>query len=77
MCLKSLSLSRCLLRSSGRAAPNCQTRMMLVRVEARRARADLRTFGCRQCKNVHKALAEDPLKSDKARWLNSALKPPE
>jgi len=26
---------------------------------------------------VHKALAEDPLKSGKAGWLNSALKPPE
>jgi hypothetical protein len=45
--------------------PNCQTRMMVVRIEARRAAADLLTFGCRHCKNVHKA-----------RWLNSALKPP-
>jgi hypothetical protein len=51
--------------------------MRLVRIEASRAGADLRTFGCRHCKNVHRALAEDPLKSDKARWLNSALKPPE
>ena len=57
--------------------PNCQTRMRLVRIEASRACADLRTFGCRHRKNVHKALAEDPMKSDKARWLNSALKPPE
>jgi hypothetical protein len=57
--------------------PKCQTRMRLVRIEARPAGADLRTFGCRHCKNVHKARAEDPMKSDKARWLNSALKPPE
>jgi predicted Zn finger-like uncharacterized protein len=57
--------------------PNCQTRMMVVRIEARPAGADLRTFGCRHCKNVHKALADDPLKSDKAGWLNSALRPPE
>ena len=56
---------------------NCQTRMRLVRIEARPAGADLRTFGCRHCKNVHKARAEDPMKSDKARSLNSALKPPE
>jgi hypothetical protein len=51
--------------------------MMVVRIEARGAGADLLTFGCRRCKNVHKARAEDPLKSDKAGWLNSALKPPE
>jgi hypothetical protein len=57
--------------------PNCQPRMMVVRIEARGAGADLLTFGCRRCKNVHKARAEDPLKSDKAGWLNSALKPPE
>ena len=57
--------------------PKCQLRMMLVRIEARPAGADLRTFGCRHCKNVHKARAEDPMKSDKARSLNSALKPPE
>jgi predicted Zn finger-like uncharacterized protein len=57
--------------------PNCQTRMMVIRIEASPAGADLRTFGCRHCKNVHKALAEDPLKSDKARWLNSALKRPD
>ena len=30
--------------------PNCQTRMMVVCIEARRAAADLRTFGSRQCK---------------------------
>jgi hypothetical protein len=51
--------------------------MLLVRIETSPAGSDLRTFGCRNCKHVHKALAEDPLKSDKARWLNSALKPPE
>jgi len=51
--------------------------MMAVRIDARYTGADLRTFGCRNCKNVHKALVEDPLKSDKARWLNSALRPPE
>jgi len=51
--------------------------MTLVRIEARRAGADLRTFGCRNCKNVHKARAEDPLKSGKAGWQNSAFKPPE
>ena len=54
---------------------NCQTRMMVVRIEARRAGADLLTFGCRHCKNVHKPRAKDPLKSDTARWLNGALKP--
>ncbi len=56
--------------------PNCQTRMIVVRIEAKRAGADLLTFGSRHCKTLHKARAEDPLKSDKAGWLNSALKPP-
>ena len=55
---------------------NCRTRMMAVRFEAS-AGADLLTFGCGRCKNVHKAQAEDPLKSDKAGWPNSVLKPPE
>jgi len=40
--------------------PNRQTRTMAVRVEAKPAGADLLTFGCRRCKNVHKARAEDP-----------------
>jgi hypothetical protein len=39
--------------------PNCQTRMMAVRVEAKLAGADLLTFRCRHCKNAHKARAED------------------
>jgi hypothetical protein len=55
---------------------NCQIRVMVVSIEARRAEADLRTSGCRNCKHVHNVLAADPLKSDKTRWLN-ALKPPE
>ena len=57
--------------------PKCQLRMMLVRIEARPAGADLRRFECRKCKQVDNTLAEDPAKSIKAAWLNSALKPPE
>jgi hypothetical protein len=37
----------------------------------------LRRFECRKSKQVDNTLAEDPLKSIKAGWLNSALKPPE
>jgi hypothetical protein len=60
-------------RNNGKAENRCSKGFF--RIEARRAEADLRTFGCRNCKHVHKA--GDPLKSNKARWLNSALKPPE
>jgi transposase-like protein len=46
--------------------PKCQLCMMLVRIEARPADADLRRFECRKCKQVDNMLAEDPLKSNKA-----------
>jgi hypothetical protein len=56
--------------------PKCQTRMMLACIEPGPAGSDLRTFECSKCEHVHKALAEDPMKSGTAGWLASELKPP-
>jgi transposase-like protein len=58
--------------------PNCQISMMLVGIESSLAGPDLRTFECPKCELAYKALAEDPIKSNKAAgWLRSELRPPE
>jgi hypothetical protein len=58
--------------------PKCQIRMMLLGVELSFAGPDLRTFECPQCELDYKALAEDPMKSNKAvGWIKSELRPPE
>ena len=58
--------------------PKCQIRMMLLGVELSFAGPDLRTFECPQCELDYKALAEDPMKSNKALgWTKSELRPPE
>ena len=53
--------------------PKCQGRMMLARIEPGPAHSDLRTFECPKCNQVHKALVEDPMKSDAGRWLDGEL----
>src|SRR5665811_407720 len=50
--------------------------MLLACIEPGPAGSDLRTFECSKCEHVHKALAEDPMKSGTAGWLASELKPP-
>jgi hypothetical protein len=58
--------------------PKCQIRMILLGVELSFAGPDLRTFECPQCELDYKALAEDPMKSNKAvGWIKSELRPPE
>ena len=58
--------------------PKCQIRMMVVGVEPSFAGPVLRTLECPKCELDYKALAEDPMKSDKAvRWIKSELRPPE
>ncbi len=58
--------------------PMCQIRMMLVDLEPSFAGPDLRTFECPKCELDYKALAEDPMKSNKAvGWIKSELRPPE
>jgi hypothetical protein len=52
--------------------------MMLLGVELSFAGPDLRAFECPQCELDYKALAEDPMKSNKALgWIKSELRPPE
>jgi hypothetical protein len=56
--------------------PKCQARMMLACIEHGLAGSELRTFECPKCEHIHKVLAEDPMKSGMAGWLESELKPP-
>jgi hypothetical protein len=57
--------------------PKCQIRMMLVGIEPSFAGPNLRTFECPKCELDYKALADDPMKSNKAvGWLKSELRPP-
>jgi len=58
--------------------PKCRIRMKLVDVEISFAGPDLRTFECPKCELDYKALAEDPMISNKAvGWIKSELRPPE
>jgi hypothetical protein len=57
--------------------PKCQAPMMLARIEHGPAVSDLLTFECPKCEHVQKVLTEDQIKSEKAGWLNSELRPPE
>jgi ssDNA-binding Zn-finger/Zn-ribbon topoisomerase 1 len=56
--------------------PKCQGRMMLSRIEPGPGGSDLPTFECAKCGQVHKLLAEDPMKSAKVQWHNSNLNSP-
>jgi hypothetical protein len=55
----------------------CQLRMTLVAVEPAPARRDIRTFQCAKCERTETVIADDPMKSEKAGWLASELKPPQ
>ena len=58
--------------------PKCQIRMVLRGVELSVAGPDLWTFECPQCELDYKALAEDPMRSNKAMgWIKGELRPPE
>jgi hypothetical protein len=58
--------------------PKCQIRVMVVGVEPSFAGPVLRTLECPKCELDYKALAEDPMKSNKAMgWIKSELRPPE
>jgi hypothetical protein len=57
--------------------PKCHTRMNLARIAPGPKGFDVRTFECGKCKRVLIATVEtDPMKSDKAGWQHSELKPP-
>jgi hypothetical protein len=57
--------------------PKCQTRMSLARIASGPKDSDVHTFECSKCQHVHIATVEpDPMKSAKAGWQYSELKPP-
>ena len=57
--------------------PCCETRMALVRIQPGPAGLDYRTFECVKCDHTETVIADDPMKSGKAGWLQSELKPPQ
>ena len=58
--------------------PKCQTRMSLARIAPGPKGFDIRTFECSKCGHVDIVSAEtDPMKSIKARWTHSDLRPPD
>jgi RNase P subunit RPR2 len=57
--------------------PNCTCRMMPARNRAASSKDDLRSFECATCGHVIKALvAEDPMQSKSAGWLDANLRAP-
>lgn len=58
--------------------PKCQTRMNLARTSPGPSGHGIRTFECTKCEQILKEMiVNDPMKSDKAGWAASGLKPPE
>lgn len=57
--------------------PCCETRMVLVGIQPGPAGLDYRTFECAKCDHTETVIADDPMKSEKAGWLHSELKPPQ
>jgi hypothetical protein len=52
--------------------------MNLARISPGPKGFDVRTFECSKCEYIHiLTVATDPMKSDKAGWVNGDLKPPE
>jgi hypothetical protein len=60
-------------------APKCtQTRMSLVGIAPGPKGFDIRTFECSKCEYVHIiSIEHDPMKSARAGWQHSHLKPPD
>jgi hypothetical protein len=78
---QSQRLSSVSFNAIGRAAcPKCKAQMILVSIEAGRARGvDLHTFQCAVCNHTLRTLAayEDPMKSKGlGRWIQGGLHPP-
>jgi hypothetical protein len=51
--------------------------MKLVEISLGPGGRDFRTFECSKCSHTETAIADDPMKSEKAGWLQSELKPPD
>lgn len=57
--------------------PCCETRMALASIHPGPAGRDYRTFECVKCDHTETVIADDPMKSEKAGWLQGELKPPQ
>jgi len=57
--------------------PGCEIRMTLAAIHPGPAGRDYRTFECAKCDRTETMIADDPMKSEKAGWLQSELKPPQ
>jgi transposase-like protein len=57
--------------------PRCQLRMKLVEISLGPGGRDFRRFECSKCSYTETAIADDPMKSEKAGWLEGELKPPQ
>ena len=57
--------------------PRCHVRMVLTGISLGPERRDFRTFQCGKCDRTETVIADDPMKSEKAGWLVSELKPPQ
>jgi len=57
--------------------PCCENRMALAGIQPGPAGLDYRTFECVKCDHTETVIADDPMKSAKAGWLQSELKPPQ
>jgi hypothetical protein len=51
--------------------------MALAGIQPGPAGLDYRTFECAKCDHTETVIADDPMKSEKAGWLQSELKPPQ
>lgn len=57
--------------------PRCQIRMALMAISPGPDGRDHRVFECAKCYCTETGVADDPMKSEKAGWLKSELKPPQ
>jgi hypothetical protein len=57
--------------------PRCQVRMALTGISLGPQGRDFRTFECAKCDQTETFIADDRMKSEKAGWLESDLKPPQ
>jgi hypothetical protein len=51
--------------------------LKLISITCAPAAQDYRTFECEPCDQAETVVADDPMKSDKAGWLKSELRPPQ
>ena len=67
-----------LLPSERPRCPNCQVRMVLLGIQKAPKRMEIRSFECSKCGLASSIAADaDPMFSEKSRWIEGELRPPE